>query len=242
MASTVEFLARGGRMPEMIVVGITNTNRTRDLTPTKATEPGSKAPPAGGGGADKFVKFIETELIPQVEKTYRTEPYRIFAGHSFGGLLAVHILATKPDLFNAYIAVSPSLWWDDEVAIRELAECLKRRPELHHTLFMTLGNEKGNMQTGFDKAKVLLGSQHPAGFVWDSMLMEDENHGTVVLRSHYYGLRKIFDGWEPDEKVIAAGLHALEDHCKALSVKYKFKVLPPERMVNVLAYGLLGNG
>jgi uncharacterized protein len=240
-ASTIEFLARNGRMPEMIVVGITNTDRTRDLTPTKSTMPDSKAPPAGGG-ADKFVKFIETELIPQVEKTYRTEPYRIFAGHSLGGLLAVHILATKPDLFDAYIAVSPSLWWDNQVAIRELEKCLKGHPELHRTLFMSLGNEKGGMRPGFDKAKALLGSQHPAGFVWDSLLMEDEHHGSVVLRSHYFGLRKIFEGWEPDEKVIAAGLPALEDHFKALSAKYKFKVLPPEGMVNLLAYGLLGKG
>ncbi len=241
-STTVEFLARSGRMPEMIVVGISNySNRTRDLTPTKATEPDSKAPPAGGG-ADKFVKFMETELIPQVEKSYRTQPYRIFAGHSFGGLLAVHILATKPDLFDAYIAASPSLWWDHEMAIHELEDCLENHKDLHRTLYMTLANEKGNMRAGFDKAKALLARQHPAGFVWDSMVMEDEHHGSVVLRSHYYGLRKIFAGWEPDEKVVAAGLPAVEQHFKALSARFKFPVQPPERMVNVLAYGLLGNG
>jgi predicted alpha/beta superfamily hydrolase len=242
-AATVEFLASGrnDRMPEMIVVGITNTDRTRDLTPTKASQDG-KAPPAGGG-ADKFVKFIETELIPAVEKRYRTQPYRVFAGHSFGGLLAVHIFATRNDLFNAYIASSPSLWWDNQVTTRELEEFLKGHQDVPRTLVLTLGsNEQGNMRPGFDKAKAVLGSRHPAGFVWHSALMEDEDHGSVVLRSHYFGLRKIFDGWKPDPKVLAGGLAAVDEHFKALSARYKFTVPPPEQMVNNLAYGLLRSG
>src|SRR5262249_11169126 len=111
-AGTIDFLARLGRMPEMIVVAITNTDRTRDLTPTRAAGPGGPGPATSGGG-DKFLKFIETELIPQVEKTYRTQPYRVFAGHSLGGLLALHAFATRNDLFQAYVAVSPSLFWDN---------------------------------------------------------------------------------------------------------------------------------
>jgi predicted alpha/beta superfamily hydrolase len=240
-SATIEFLARNALMPEMIVVGITNTDRTRDLTPTKSTMPNSKDPPAGGG-ADKFVKFMETELIPEVEKTYRTQPYRVFAGHSLGGLLAVHILATKGDLFDAYIAVSPSLWWDKEVAVRELEECLKGHKDLHKTLFLTLANEGGNMLSGFDKAKALLGEQRPAGFVWGSQLMEDEHHGSVVLRSHYFGLKKIFDGWGLDPKIVAGGLPALEEHFKALSARYKYQILPSEQTMNNFAYALLGNG
>ncbi len=200
-----------------------------------------KAPPTGGG-ADKFVKFIETELIPAVEKKYRTQPYRVFAGHSFGGLLAVHIFATKNDLFDAYIAASPSLWWDKEVANRELEDFLKGHQDVHRTLVLTLGNETGNMRAGFDKAKTILGSQHPAGFVWDSALMEDEHHGSVVLRSHYLGLRKIFAGWNADEKVLAGGMPAVEEHFKKLSAKYKYPVTPPELFMNQFAYRLLGGG
>jgi uncharacterized protein len=241
-AATIEFLARNGRMPEMIVIGIINTDRTRDLTPTKAAySPDGKGPPTGGGG-DKFVKFIETELIPQVEKTYRTQPYRVFAGHSFGGLLAVHILATKNDLFDAYIAASPALWWDNQNAIRELEECLKSHKELRRTLFLTLGDEKRVMEPGFDKVKAVLVSQHPAGFVWDSLLMEDEDHNSIVLRSHYFGLRKIFDGWKLDASVSAGGMPAVEEHFKALSAKYKFRILPPEHTVNVLAFWMFVEG
>src|SRR5215470_10738502 len=77
-SSTIAFLSRNGRIPDLIVVGITNTDRTRDLTPVKSTD--KRFP--GGGGADNFLKFFETELIPHIEKEYRVQPYRILAGHS----------------------------------------------------------------------------------------------------------------------------------------------------------------
>jgi predicted alpha/beta superfamily hydrolase len=115
-SGTIEFLSRNGRMPEMIVVAITNTDRTRDLTPTNASmlrPDGTEMKFPTSGGADKFLKFIETELIPKIEKDYRTQPYRVFAGHSFGGLFAIHSFLTRPESFNAYIAVSPSMQWDN---------------------------------------------------------------------------------------------------------------------------------
>ena len=124
-AATVAFLARNGRMPEMIIVGVTNTDRTRDLTPTKAELAG-----AGGtvnqfptsGGSDKFLAFFERELIPKIEAGYRTAPFRVFAGHSFGGLFATYAAVAKPDLFNALIAVSPTLFWDNDLPIRKTEE------------------------------------------------------------------------------------------------------------------------
>jgi predicted alpha/beta superfamily hydrolase len=243
-ASTVEFLARNGWMPEMIVVGITNTNRTRDLTPTAVSEQKAKqgGQQAGGGGGDRFLQFIETELIPTVERTYRTQPYRVFAGHSLGGLLAIHALISRPGLFNAYLAASPSLWWDDQVTVRRLEEFLKGQKTLDRTLFLTLASEKGGMRPAFDKAREVLGRQHAPGLVWDSMLMEDEHHGSVVLRSYYFGLKKVFDGWQPGPAVLAGSLPTLEEHFKKLSAKYGFTVEPPEELVNLVGYRLLGEG
>ena len=94
-------------LPEMIVVGIENTNRLRDLTPSLVT-PGSNAK------VNPFVNFLEDELIPYVDKNYNTAPYRILVGHSLGGLTAIDILTNSPKLFNAYIAIDPSMWYDDE--------------------------------------------------------------------------------------------------------------------------------
>src|SRR3954447_11335145 len=90
-ASTIEFLTQNGRIPELIVVGVTNTDRTRDLTPAKSSDKDAdgKLRFPTSGGADNFLKFFETELIPEVEKQFRVLPYRIFAGHSLGGLFAI---------------------------------------------------------------------------------------------------------------------------------------------------------
>lgn len=108
--------AWGGTIPELIVVGIQNVDRSRDLTPTDDGKGGKV------GGASKFLQFLETEVVPLVEKNYRTQPYRVFAGHSLGGLFAVYSLVERPDLFNAYIAASPVLDWDKDYVIKRAAE------------------------------------------------------------------------------------------------------------------------
>src|SRR5688572_22507410 len=80
-AATVDFLVRNGRMPEIILVGVTNIDRTRDLTPTRverATFDGNAVTFPTSGGADKFLGFLGTELIPHIESNYRTQPFRVF--------------------------------------------------------------------------------------------------------------------------------------------------------------------
>jgi tetratricopeptide (TPR) repeat protein len=194
------------------------------------------------GGADRFLKFIETELIPKIEKDYRVQPYRVFAGHSFGGLFAIHALLTRPEIFNAYIAVSPSMHWDNQLLSRNAEEFFKDRKELNRTLYFTLANEGGAMREGFDRFKGILGKNKPKGFEWDSMLMEDEDHGSVVMRSHYHGLRKVFDGWQVTEAIAAGGAPAVESHYKQLSTKFGYAIPPPEPLMNNLGYVLMGEG
>ncbi len=244
-ASTIEFLARNGRIPELIVVAITNTDRTRDLTPTNASmwrQDGSEAKMPTSGGADKFLKFIETELIPKIEKEYRTQPYRVFAGHSFGGLFAIHAFLARPEVFNAYIAVSPTMNWDNYLLSRKAEEFFKDRKDLNRTLYFTLANEGGDARIGFDRFKALLGKNKPKGFEWGSMLMEDEDHGSVVMPSHYYGLRKVFDGWQVTADVAAEGATAIESHYKKLSARFNYTIQPPEILMNQAGYQLLGAG
>lgn len=248
-SGTISFLARNARMPEMIVVGITNTDRTRDLTPTRVERvPGN--PNAQGfptsGGADKFLKFIETELIPLVESKYRTMPFRALAGHSLGGLFAVHAMLTKPELFNSYIAVSPSLQWDNFGEIDRVKEFFKTRKELNRTLFASLGNEPGDIGDAYGLFQDELRRQQLKGFVWEAVRYEDEDHGSVVLRSHYAGLRKVFDGWQfPRDSTtgaVAGGLKGVEEHYGKLSERLGFKVIVPEALMNQVGYQLMGQG
>ena len=247
-ASTIEFLARNGRMSEAIVVGIPNTDRTRDLSPTKPQAKGATGAPQfpTAGGADNFLKFIETELIPEIEKRYRTRPYRILAGHSLGGLFAVHAMLTRPELFNSYVAVSPALQWDNQVTVKRAEDFFKTRKELNATLFISLGNEPGPIDDGFHQFKQTLAKNQAKGFEWDAQQWSDEDHGSVVLRSHYFGLRKIYDGWQmprdPDSGAIAGGIQGADEHYQKLSKRFGYTIPMPEALVNQLGYQSLFGG
>ncbi|HEU4596875.1 MAG TPA: alpha/beta hydrolase-fold protein [Pyrinomonadaceae bacterium] len=247
-SGTVSFLARNNRMPEMIVVGIPNTDRQRDLSPTHVAQlpgnPNIRFPTSGGG--DKFLKFIETELIPHVEKQYRTQPFRVLAGHSLGGLFAVHAMLSRPELFNAYISVSPALQWDNFLLIERAKEFFKNRKDYNRTLLVSLGNEPGDIGDAFKLFKDVLQKQQTSGFSWEAVEMADEDHGSVVLRSHYAGLRKAFDGWQyprdPNTGAINGDFKAVEAHYRKLSERLGFTLNPPEALVNQVGYQLMGAG
>lgn len=244
-ASTIEFLTQNGRIPDLIVVGVTNTDRTRDLTPAK-----SSAKNAAGelqfptsGGADNFLKFFETELIPEIEKQYRTQPYRIFAGHSLGGLFAIHTMIAKPGLFNSYVAVSPSLQWENGEALKRAEDFLKNQKELKVTLYVSLGHEPGAIGESYEKFTQLLAKTSIKGFEWQAEHMTDEDHGSVVLRSHYSGLRKVYEGWQPardlNSGAVPGGLKAADAHYKKLSEKFNYSIPVPENLINQMGYQFL---
>ena len=244
-ASTIEFLTQNGRISDLIVVGVTNTDRTRDLTPVKSTNknPAGELQFPTSGGADNFLKFFETELIPEIEKQFRVQPYRIFAGHSLGGLFAIHAMISKPGLFNSYVAVSPSLQWENGATLQRAEEFLKNQKELKATLFVSIGNEPGAIGESFDKFKDALSKSNIKGFEWQAERMGDEDHGSVVLRSHYFGLRKVYDGWQmprdPQSGAFAGGLKGADEHYKKLSERFGYSIQTPENLINQLGYQFL---
>ena len=247
-AATIEFLTRNGRIPELIVVGITNTDRTRDLSPTKSTQknPAGELQFPTSGGADNFLKFFETELIPEIEKTYRVQPYRVLAGHSLGGLFTVHAMVSKPGLFNSYVAVSPSLQWENQVTLKRAEEFLKNQKQLNVSLFTSLGNEPGAIGESFDSFREVLAKTNIKGFAWQAERMDDEDHGSVVLRSHYAGLRKVYEGWQGPRDLqsgaIIGGLKGADAHYAKLSERFGYKIPVPEALINQMGYQLIFAG
>ena len=239
--TTVDFLSRNGRIPPMIVVGVFNTDRTRDLTPYKDSDSDAQLPTAGG--ADRFLRFIDTELVPWVERRYRTQTFRAFAGHSFGGLFAMHTLATRPDLFNAIVAVSPSLPWRQGEAVKRIDTMLAQQRTLKCSLYVTLGDEGPAMKAGLDRLRTVLEEKAGKGLRWDLIEMLDEDHGSIVLRSHYNALEKIFDGWRlPRTRngTFKGGMKAVEAHYARLSDRLGWAITPPEVTINALGYAALG--
>jgi predicted alpha/beta superfamily hydrolase len=141
----VEFMSRNGndQIPELIVVAIPNTNRNRDLTPTHSltTQTGEESKSlASSGGGDAFLRFLQEELVPRIDATYRTLPYRIIVGHSLGGLLALHALLTAPATFQGIVAIDPSLWWDNQIVVKKEKEFLATAKSLHNGIFISVAN------------------------------------------------------------------------------------------------------
>ena len=114
------FLSSQGEIPELIIVAITSTVRIRDFTQTDWSSHW-----IGGGGAKNFKSFLSKELIPKIEKDYRTNSFRILSGHSASGQFALYTLTSEPSLFNAYFAISPSLDWDNNLPQRSLEESFR---------------------------------------------------------------------------------------------------------------------
>jgi pimeloyl-ACP methyl ester carboxylesterase len=236
-------------MPPVIIVGVANTDRTRDLTPTRATLEGRDGVVREfptSGGASRFLDFLETELLPWVDAHYRTQPYRLLAGHSFGGLFALNAFLTRPALFQSVLAVSPTLRWDQELPLRQAEDFFDHRDEVGSTLVVAMGNEEeaDPRPTRLDRLEKTLEGARAEGFEWKVLRMPGETHGSVVLRAHYWGLRKAFEPWplpaDPETGAFAGSLDDLEAHFAGLSQRWGYTVVPPEDVVNQIGYQILG--
>jgi predicted alpha/beta superfamily hydrolase len=135
-------------LPEMIVIAIPNTNRSRDLIPTKVDvdyHTGNKLQYDSGGGS-AFLDFIEHELIPYIDRTYPTTSFRTYVGHSFGGLSVIHALTTRSHLFNNYVAIDPSFWWDNMAYLETVDSLLSVKDYTNKGLFVGMANTMGGGQ------------------------------------------------------------------------------------------------
>ena len=249
---TVDFLVRNALMPDVIIVGVANTDRTRDLTPTRASiteDDGTVREFPSSGGSAAFLDFFEDELIPFVDGHYRTQPYRVFAGHSFGGLFALSAVFTRPELFDAVLAVSPSLRWDRDLALRQARALREKGGKLVVPLFVAMANEEEGdpRPTRLDRLEAALRDAGSTRLATTTVMrMPDETHGSVVLRAHYWGLRELFSSWRPpaDPEIgrFVGSRRALETHYRELSRRVGFPVVPPEDIVNLVGYQVLAAG
>jgi predicted alpha/beta superfamily hydrolase len=155
-----DFLATYGVMPATIVVGISNVDRRRDFTMPSSDPADLKAAPTSGGAA-KFVAFLEQELIPYVEAHYRVSDTRTLIGQSLAGLLATQVLLEMPQLFNDYIIVSASLWWNKQALVQSAAECLKKNRAPGRRVYISVADEPTEMKTAAERLVKLMKDLRP---------------------------------------------------------------------------------
>jgi len=229
----VEFLAAQQRIPEMIVVGIPNTNRLRDFSPVQVSQyPGS-------GGADKFRAFMKKELKPYIEKNFRTAQYTVLFGHSMCGMYAVYDLAKGPDYYGAYIAVSPYLVFADHHVLELADEALSKKTGLATTFYVSYGNEP-QLEPDIQALDQMMQAAKCKQLAFRFEKMQTENHGSVTLKSLYNGLEYIFADFPLPSGIVDKGVEAIKAHYKAISDKYKYEARVPEYTLNLMGYQLIG--
>jgi hypothetical protein len=249
-SGVVQFMSAGIngniQIPELIIVAIPNTARNRDLTPTHSTK-GSDgketASFASSGGGEAFQKFLKEELIPQIETKYRTVPCRILVGHSPGGLLALDAFLRRSSIFQAYIAIDPSLWWDDRVLPRKAKEILSKANDLRDSVYISVANNPHidpsigeNPRRNF--AALLQANTSPR-LRSKLQYFESEDHGSVPLIRLYDGLLFIFDGYKPSIGSVFENPSSLKDHFAKISERLGFEILPPEEFIQIVGIEML---
>lgn len=201
LSAYIEYLRHWQVIPPMIVVGIVSVDRVKDLTPTNSLinfDGKVSANYKTSGGNEQFLNFIQQELMPYIERNYKTSSFKIFAGHSFGGITAINCMLTRTDMFDAYIAISPSLWFGDKYVLRLAEQKLPGLSMRGKKIFYSVGNEDGTFRDDVLKFDKLLeyDSLKEVEHAYKHYPFED--HMTEPIPAYYDALRFIYKDWKHD--------------------------------------------
>ncbi len=219
------YLADNALMPEVIIVAMhSGATRSRDYLPMNEQNEAS-------GNADQFLKYMEQELLPFIDKNYRAAPLKILSGHSYGGVCVTFAMIEKPDMFQAYFAQSPFL--DKTIGnplVEHLAKFLEANPKLDSFYYMNVGDEP-NLEENFKKVKELFEAKAPKSFKWNAEYNMGKSHMTTRFVGQYYALEHFFaKDWTLSQQEIISGKFAgVKKHIDDLSKKYGYPILYSEQ-------------
>lgn len=217
----------GHYLPHIVLVGISNrTDRTRDLTTSKIESRRGSTFNYETGGAELFTSFIENELIPEIDKNYPTTKFRTLIGHSYAGLFTINMLLNHSHVFNNYIAIDPSLDWDNQKLLIEAKKKLKTKDFKGKGLFVALAAEQLHMSDETVTIDNL--SQNDSEFTLFSRSIADFCH-TASVTTKLNGLK--FD-WKiyPEDLHGTVPLPAMKDGLVSLFKWYQF--ISPQKYNN----------
>ncbi len=256
VVSITGFMSNAGLCPPIIVVGILHPARMTDLTFGTDLE----APGIVGKG-EQFMRYIEKELMPYIESGYPAAPYKIFLGHSVGGLTVINTLLHRPDLFNAYVSLDGALWWDNQRVVTGAKLILAKERFKGKALFIALANR---MEKGMDTLAVQKDTTEGTELIRSNLefikyisnnqnnqlrfrhsYYENDDHSSVRLIGAYDALRFIFENYKL--KIYNSELldpafkldSLLASHYSTVSEQMGYPVKPSESQVNGLAYYML---
>ncbi len=234
----VRFLARSSIIPEMIVIAIPNTDRGRDFW---RTHPDGRRKEEG---PQNFRGFLKDELVPFVERTYRTLPYRVLWGHSATASFVCNSLVNDPGLFEAYIAASPSEGWDGD-ALRLSEDSDAERPAARRSLHVSYGDRERErfIRTG-EAIRAALERSAPPWLHWRVAAFENDNHGSTPHKSLYQGLEHIFFDARPPShaELVEGGIAVITAHHETTKRAYGITIGIPDSALGPAGMEVLRQG
>lgn len=235
-----------GHIPEMIIVALGNTDRTRDFTPTNSIifMDGSNKYEyqKTSGGSAAFLKFLEEELLVTIAKNYRTNSYKTLMGHSYGGLLAGLSYLSKESTFDSYLTIDPSFWWDKQIIIKKMdavkTEALKdKKMYISSAYNYKTWKNFGFGRKGQDLFFAKLQDRNILSPNLKIQYFEEEDHWTVPTLSLYHGLKFIYQ----DFYMKNMRTNSVESIITYYKIRFGGKFAPPEASINALAYRFLAS-
>lgn len=246
--SVIKIMSRGIQpfIPEMIVVGITSSNRLRDFTPTQALyhNDGTPTPPTYqlSGQAGHFNDFLAKELKPYLDQTYRTNDCNILFGHSLGGIFGLHVLLHRQSFFNAFILADPSIWWDRTKLLSD-ADSLLQQSFSGESVYHAIGHTT-SIPPGTETMLQVEGNQSIAGKIkkhsenslrFSSHFYAGETHGTVVIPALQDALKFIFQGYFVNPKKETFTTVQLETAISQVSHNLRAPLIPQASHLETIA-------
>ncbi len=223
----INFMAGTGKIPEMIVVGIVNTNRSRDLTPPGPNNKENQEFWGEIGGAENFRDFIKTELMSYIDKNYRTAGYNIIRGQSFGGLFGVFDFLRDKPLFNAYLLTSPTVRWNENNLFKKLENLHIATQDKIKVYIGEAEFDSGN-DTGIKEFSKLLASNFNDSTYFKYEYFMDESHYSLVLDATKKGLDFVYENWKLPKDVVSKGdFDDLKLHYSKLSQELGYEIKIP---------------
>jgi len=232
-------LQKAGSAPEVIMVAIENTDRARDFAPTVNRDP--RGPVGQGGGADKFLDFLEQELIPHINKKYQTHDFKIISGASVAGLFTIHSLQSRPHLFQAHMAYSPAVWWGDRTTAKKTKAFMSQTKDVDNYLYMNIGEEAGEMRAVYDDLHSYLQNHQPEKFKLVTNTFNSVPHGLTSAAGAFHAYQNLFLPLRMPNKELNDGVKSIEGYYSRLSLQRGETILPPEWVIRELGYYLVNN-
>ncbi|MDC9526404.1 alpha/beta hydrolase-fold protein [Pseudoalteromonas sp. Angola-30] len=239
ISAVMERLQNDNRAPEVIIVAIENTNRLRDFYPTVNKEP--QGPVGEGGGAAKFLAFIEQELMPLINKSYRSHNFNVIAGASAAGVFALYTMQANPELFQAHIAYSPAVWWNYGAPVKAAKSFINKSKDLNNYVYINIGEEAGLMRERYNELQQALQSNSLPNLRFFSDAFNNVSHNLTSAAGAFNAYHNLFLPKQMPMSALSDDIESIDVYYKKLSQQWGEQIAPPDRAVRSLGYNLTGS-